>query len=221
VDAVKRGNVNYNIYREDIAGYFPGYANSDGAAGYFYLDTTAYADGVHTISWAAQDNAGNIDGIGSRYFSIQNTAGRGNPSWLPGSARTTLPGGILDIADIHVDYSSPVSIKKGHNQNTEPLDIYPAEDGIITVEIQELERIEMIVGAQSIPPIEWVGYQLAGDIITPLPIGSTFDKDNAIFYWQPGPGFVGRYDLVFIQNSQQGRMKKTIEVTILPRHPQD
>jgi hypothetical protein len=52
---------------------FPGYANSSGAAGYFYLDTRAYKNGVHTIQWVATDDAGNTDGIGSRYFTIQNT----------------------------------------------------------------------------------------------------------------------------------------------------
>jgi hypothetical protein len=72
VDGVNLGHPVYNINREDIAALFPGYANSDGAAGYFYLDTTAYENGVHTIQWTATDSAGNTDGIGSRYFTIQN-----------------------------------------------------------------------------------------------------------------------------------------------------
>ncbi|NIM13035.1 MAG: hypothetical protein GTO45_12990, partial [Candidatus Aminicenantes bacterium] len=73
VDGVNLGHPNYNIYRSDIAALFPGYANSNGAVGYFYLDTTAYANGVHTIQWTARDSGGNSDGIGSRYFSISNT----------------------------------------------------------------------------------------------------------------------------------------------------
>ncbi|UCH98278.1 MAG: hypothetical protein JSV88_15935 [Candidatus Aminicenantes bacterium] len=73
VDGINIGHPTYNIYREDISTLFPGYANSNGAVGYFYLDTTAYEDGVHTIQWTAADNAGNNDGIGSRYFTIQNT----------------------------------------------------------------------------------------------------------------------------------------------------
>lgn len=73
VDGMKVGNPVYNIYREDIASLFPGYANSDGAVGYFYLDTTLYENGVHTIQWLATDSAGNTDGIGSRYFVIQNS----------------------------------------------------------------------------------------------------------------------------------------------------
>ncbi|UCH93490.1 MAG: endo alpha-1,4 polygalactosaminidase [Candidatus Aminicenantes bacterium] len=73
VDGVNLGHPTYNIYRADIADFFPSYANSNGAAGYFYLDTTAYEDGVHTIQWVVVDSAGNTDGIGSRYFIIRNT----------------------------------------------------------------------------------------------------------------------------------------------------
>jgi parallel beta-helix repeat protein len=72
IDGKKVGNVTYNIYRSDIAGLFPGYVNSNGAMAYFDFDTTAYANGVHTMQWVATDNAGNTDGIGSRYFSINN-----------------------------------------------------------------------------------------------------------------------------------------------------
>jgi hypothetical protein len=76
VDGVNLGNPVYNNLREDIAALFPGYNNSDGAVGYFQLDTTAYTNGVHTIYWTATDDAGNTDGIGSRYFTIYNAGSR-------------------------------------------------------------------------------------------------------------------------------------------------
>jgi hypothetical protein len=91
VDGVKLGHPTYNIYRTDITSLFPSYANSDGAVGYFYLDTTAYANGVHTIQWTAKDNAGNTDGIGSRYFTIQNTGGRSGQAAHSQSLRINLP----------------------------------------------------------------------------------------------------------------------------------
>ncbi|MGE5343199.1 MAG: M20/M25/M40 family metallo-hydrolase [Candidatus Omnitrophota bacterium] len=72
VDGVYVGHPHYNVYRSDIASLFPGYANSNGAIGYFYLDTTAYSNGIHTIQWTVSDNHGNTDGIGSRYFVVQN-----------------------------------------------------------------------------------------------------------------------------------------------------
>jgi hypothetical protein len=74
VDGINLGHPIYNIYRSDIAELFPGYANSNGAIGYFYLDTSSYENGVHTIQWVVEDDAGNTDGIGSRYFIIQNTS---------------------------------------------------------------------------------------------------------------------------------------------------
>jgi uncharacterized protein (TIGR01370 family) len=73
VDGINLGHPKYNIYRSDIANLFPSYANSNGAAGYFILDTTAYENGVHTLQWVVTDSGGNTDGIGSRYFVIQNT----------------------------------------------------------------------------------------------------------------------------------------------------
>ena len=72
VNGINLGNPTYNIYREDIATILPGYANSNGAVGFFYLDTTQYTNGMHTISWTAADSAGNREGIGSRYFLIKN-----------------------------------------------------------------------------------------------------------------------------------------------------
>jgi hypothetical protein len=97
IDGVAVGHPSYNHYRADIANAFPGYRNSDGAIGHFPLDTRAYADGPHTLSWVAVDSSGQTQGIGSRHFTIENHArvpsfklatynlqsGRGEPG-LPG-----------------------------------------------------------------------------------------------------------------------------------------
>ncbi|MGE5341342.1 MAG: M43 family zinc metalloprotease [Candidatus Omnitrophota bacterium] len=72
VDGVSVGHPVYNIFRSDIAALFPGLTNSNGALGYFYLNTTAYTNGIHTIQWTVTDNAGNTEGIGSRYFMVLN-----------------------------------------------------------------------------------------------------------------------------------------------------
>jgi hypothetical protein len=71
VDGVSLGHPIYNQYRSDIAMFFPGLANSNGAVGFFMLDTTKLTNGVHTISWVVSDNQGRTDGIGSRYFTVQ------------------------------------------------------------------------------------------------------------------------------------------------------
>jgi hypothetical protein len=72
IDNVLVGHPVYNQYRADIATLFPGYANSNGAVGYFVIDTTRLANGVHTIGWAVRDNAGRAVGIGSRFFRVNN-----------------------------------------------------------------------------------------------------------------------------------------------------
>ena len=83
VDGVSLGSPVYNLARCDVDQLFPGYANSGstncalngtspGPVGYFNLDTTTLANGVHTIAWSVTDNAGRAQGIGSRYFTVEN-----------------------------------------------------------------------------------------------------------------------------------------------------
>lgn len=72
VDGIAVGHPTYNHFRPDIAAIFPGLENSNGAVGVFHLDTTTLSDGLHTIAWVVTDNAGVSEGIGSRYFVVQN-----------------------------------------------------------------------------------------------------------------------------------------------------
>lgn len=72
IDNAAVGHPVYNIFRADIAQLFPGYQNSMGAIGYFYIDTTKLTNGLHTIAWVATDSAGHSSGLGSRYFTVQN-----------------------------------------------------------------------------------------------------------------------------------------------------
>jgi hypothetical protein len=215
IDSVNIGHPRYNIYREDIATAFPGYANSDGAVGYFTLDTTAYEDGVHTIFWIAADDAGNSDGIGSRYFTIDNsqsadsreqsTTTGGNHSWLPGDSW------IPDLSLVPIN-AKPIWIKRGYNTNTETKELSPDAAGNITLEITELERVVLFVGASC------TGYLDTNGQLNSLPIGSTMDVENGIFYWQPGHGFVGEYPMVFIKTGPDGDMTKTsVTIRITPK----
>jgi len=157
LDGVPVGHPAYNQYRSDIANLFPGLANSNGAIGFFYIDTTTLANGVHTISWNVFDNAGRGDGIGSRYITVANTGG-GN---VPAS-----------------------------DEPIEPAQITADATGVYSINIEELGRIELPVGATS-------GYLLMNDERLPLPVGSTLKGGR--FYWQVGPGFLGDYDLLFEQ----------------------
>jgi hypothetical protein len=74
IDGVDSGTVKYNNFRDDVSTLFPGLANSSGPVGFFVLDTTRLADGVHTIAWVVTDSAGAPAGIGSRFFTVRNSA---------------------------------------------------------------------------------------------------------------------------------------------------
>lgn len=190
IDGVAKGHVVYNVARPDIAALFTGYANSSGAGGYFDFDTTRYADGLHTIAWVATDSAGNSDGIGSRYFTVQNA------------------GGTSDLRLLSPD-NAAVNI---------PLDKFAAgifEADPMFLQTRELEQVEINLGFRC------RGYLAMDDQIKSLPVGSTLDNEKGIFYWQPGPGFVGDYRLEFVGfDSVAGEMiRKTVYIRILPKFP--
>jgi len=199
IDGVNIGHPTYNIYRSDIASLFPNYANSNGAVGYYDLVTVRYPNGVHTIQWTAADNAGNIDGIGSRYFTIDNEYGASAPAVvgpLPGIGRHT--GQI-----------------PGRSRHTiQELALLPEEKGMNELIIKELDRVEIKLGESH---GDILGYLLCGDELKKLPIGSTLDAKTGTFYWSPGPGFLGRYSLVFVLTDPDGRsFKKSIVIEIVP-----
>ncbi len=183
VDGVNKGHPVYNNYRSDIATLFPGYANSNGAIGYFYLDTTKYANGLHTIQWTVTDNASNTDGIGSRYFTILNEGAN------------------------NVQFTCQKEIG---------LDSLPEENGNSGLVIKEMEHVEIALG-QTYADIQ--GYLINGRQLNKLPIGSTLDKKRGLFFWSPGPGFLGRYVLVFVLTDVNGlSQKKSIEINIEPKY---
>jgi IgA Peptidase M64 len=72
IDGAMVGHPSYNHFRPDIAALFPGYANSNGAVGVYQFDSTSLTNGLHTISWVVRDDAGAVQGIGSRFFAVQN-----------------------------------------------------------------------------------------------------------------------------------------------------
>jgi hypothetical protein len=212
VDGVNRGHPTYNIYRPDVAALFPGYGNTNGAGGYFDIDTTAYANGIHSISWSATDSGGNTDGMGSRYFSILNT---GSSQVSAVNTKQSNAPGFTDIIDIPLSYDNPVELKRGYNDSFLAEQISPDSDGIVHIQCQELERIELRLSHAG-NKVE--GYLVVGQRLKSLPIGSTLDSRTGTFSWIPGPGFVGTYRLVFVETDDNGEQSlKEIMVMIVPR----
>ncbi|MGE5343628.1 MAG: BACON domain-containing protein [Candidatus Omnitrophota bacterium] len=190
IDGVIKGHPVYNTFRSDIADLFPGYNNSNGAGGYFYIDTATLKNGLHTLSWNVTDNEGNTDGIGSRYFSVLNT-GVNTISW---------------------------SLTETHEEPFEGL-ISADGDGK-WIEIKELERVEIDLSKEmGLSDTHIQGYLLVGHQLRKLPIGSTLDQEKGIFYWQPGPGFVGEYRFVFIgKDDRDQTITKNIIIHIQPAY---
>jgi hypothetical protein len=86
-------------------------ANSNGAIGYYFLDTTTLANGVHTISWVVSDNQGRTDGIGSRFFSVLNG---GNASPVAAEESVAMPaGGPIDVLDVEMDELERIELPLG------------------------------------------------------------------------------------------------------------
>jgi len=212
IDGVKLGHPTYNIYRSDVASLFPGYANSNGAAGYFDIDTTVYDNGIYTIQWTAADSGGNTDGIGSRYFTIQNTSSSRSSSE---AVKKTFSPGYKDLINIPISYDEPIKFKKGYTDDYWSEELFPDTDGITYIQCKELERIDIQVYQAG---MEVEGYMMVGNRMMSLPVGSTLEKIGGRFRWIPGPGFVGTYSLVFVETNKYGeKSRKHILVTIVPK----
>jgi hypothetical protein len=190
IDGLLVGHPTYNQFRSDIASLFPGYANSMGAVGFFHINTTTLANGVHTISWNAYDNLGRGEGLGSRYFNVQNTGGS-----------VAAPDDVIDESVA----TEGVRVRRGLKVDHEPdLIATDADDGY-SVTMEEVGCIELHLGAAT-------GSTLVQGEARGLPIGSTLK--GGIFYWQLGPGFLGEYTMQF--ERPDGR-RIPVRVSIVPK----
>jgi len=221
VDGVFKGHPVYNQYRADIATSFPGYANKDGAVGYYYLNTTGYANGAHQIGWTVNDSTGAGDGIGSRFFTIFNSAS-GSSSHSPVQlASATRPAAIgeakpyrrlSELAGMRIGAQTPVYLRTGFVRDQILAPAYPDSVGTVDLAVECAGRIEVhldalwtVSGNEAKRPISgrgaarYEGYLIVGQELRPLPVGSTMDAAAGIFYWQPGAGFLGRYEFVFVR----------------------
>jgi hypothetical protein len=234
VNGTSLGHPVYNLFRNDIASLFPSYANSNGAVGYFILDTTDYADGVHTIQWTASDSADNTDGIGSRYFWVQNNSSSrvSHVSRLNGIGSNPQQN-ILDGLPRHLhlvpqDHSQPLEIKTGFNKNQSPRSVTTKKDEPYRLKLNPLGRVEISfnrvnatnknwIQKAPMPNDHWYGFLMVGDEPRSLPIGSSLDVNRGIFYWQPGLCFLGEYQFIFIRKTASGEFwQKRLTIQIKP-----
>jgi hypothetical protein len=227
VDSVPVGNLAtapnvYNQHRSDVAGNFPGLNNTSGPVGAYFLDTTRYENGVHTIFWIAYDDAEAGDGIGSRYFNILNTSGAPvTPDPSREIQNSLIPSKIGDLGRIPAVYL-PVRVNTGFDLKAAPGEILPDRNGVYHIEIQEINRVEIDLGDERVTRLplpgrsRYSGYLVVGDELRRLPIGATLHPLSGCFAWMPGPGFVGSYGLIFVRSGAQSPLhayKVRIEIT--------
>jgi hypothetical protein len=226
IDGVAVGHPTYNQYREDIATLFPGYNNTNGAVGYFYIDTSTYDNGVHTIQWTVTDNAQNTDGIGSRFFTVNNilrSAGglrrlsegqRAAPFGIPVSLRESR----LIMEDWKLDLLTPICFKKGFDKKNDCRQLFAGENNRFVVNVNPVERLEIRLWPDEYDKDERVGFEGYGMNTGrhgTLPVGSTLDTENGVFYWMPGPGFAGKFNFEFFKIYKDGTGSKKEIVIII------
>ena len=235
VDGVPQGNPVYNLFRSDVSGLFPGLANSGGPVGYRVLDTTALAEGQHTIAWVVVDSQGAANGIGSRYFSVANSAdaqaqgcrrGTSSPAdagaeeskaSAPAVAVLAGPDNGRRAASLSVapEIEGAVAAQRG----AEPARRLPVHaEGHRTVTLRALERLELTL-SDTVAPCAgtWAGYLVTDGALSDLPVGAAIDPAGT-FYWQPGPGFKGTFELLFVRTACDGSKERLpVRVTIQAR----
>lgn len=216
VDGVYLGHPVYNIYRSDIASLFPDNTNSSGAGGSFTLDTTSFANGLHTIFWTAKDSGGDEEGIGSRYFVIDNSSGStARPThWTFGNKIDSRVD--LDKRSLNLPGQLPL---KGEFLGGGAAPVPAIKHGDLhKVTIKELGHVEILLAERMNDVRDIRGYLSVNNMLRDLPVGSTLDAKQGTFSWMPGPGFLGRYTVVFVITGTDGRVSnKAYEINIKPK----
>jgi len=115
IDGAAVGNASYNHFRQDIASLFPGLNNTDGGVGFRMLDTTALADGLHTIAWVVSDDSGAAEGIGSRYFTVANGSAQFTSGMLTPPALRAAPASA-SVQQVFARQLEPIEIDLSSNE---------------------------------------------------------------------------------------------------------
>jgi hypothetical protein len=106
------------------------------------LDSTAWANGVHTIAWTVADNQGAIAGVGSRFFTVSNsssglTASAAATSFS--SATRSAPGAHRSLQSVPPS-SMHIGVRRGFDENAPTELVWPDVDGINCVRTSPLDR---------------------------------------------------------------------------------
>ncbi len=207
--------------RPDIVSLFPEatYAGVRNAVGLYTFDTTAYANGVHTIAWVVTASNGETDGIGSRFFNIFNPGGasmaRSSGSVLEAphqfNAGTHLGRAVRDVG--RGDAETPITA--GYGLSRPSLRVIPDVLGVRTVAVLPSQRV--VIDASSDGGHSYEAYLAVAGTLRALPLGASFDERRGVLYWQPPLGFTGAYDFIVVRD---GYLRTAVRVMAAPHSKQ-
>ncbi len=216
VDGTALGTVDYNHERADIESLFPNFQNTagtNGAVGFRVIDTTTLTNGLHTISWTVVDDAGAVEGIGSRFFTVSNGAG----AVTAADAVTTAPP-LADaeaIAQAPLDGAAIVG-RRGWDPLSAAQTFTAGASGRVVIRSEEISRVALELGAAT--GARYTGHLRTSEGLARLPIGSQLDAATGVFTWAPGVGFVGAYDLVFVRwEGAQPVSRQEVRIILAPK----
>jgi hypothetical protein len=207
--------------RSDLSALFPvsQYSGVKTALGVFAFDSTALADGVHTIAWIVTDAAGNTAGVGSRFFSVFNGTNAVVAASVAAPAATRAASSVSAAPGVGTALPSDTDrllVRRGGAADAPVHIVAPGATGGFSLTIEELEPVTFTLDDSASG--DYNAYLRTTDGLDPLPLGSQFDAAARQFTWHPGPGFVGQYDLVFVRSSAgQPIAQVDVTITLLPK----
>ena len=172
IDGVFLSNTFSVSDKPDLKSLFPSFDTSTAGRGSF-IDTTQFANGVHSIQWIVTDALGRSEGIGSRYFTITNS-------------------GLTATTEGQVAFASSTTAFPKLGQDA------PALLSRREVRVGQMDRVAVKAGPAE-PLASYAAYRVVDGRLRQLPVGSAFDSRTGDFYWQPALGYIGDYDFVFVK----------------------
>ena len=208
IDGVPAGTPGGWAARSDLTSLFPAstYSGVANALGIIGIDTTSLSNGLHTIAWIVTAENGQSQGIGSRFFTVDNTSAP-----VVGATQAATGTSLADEVNRAPQDRAVIIGRRGYDLDAPYRRIAAiGREARATMYGEEMDRFELRLPSDGAGTS---GYLRTTGGLMPLPAGSHLETATGTFTWQPGPGFLGDYDLVFVRFAD-GRAVARHEVRI-------